>query len=308
MRIGIHAGLSGRGDNAIDELLTAARSAADRGLDFWTPQMTDIDALTALAVVGREVPGPAVGTAVVPTYPRHPMVMAMQALTVQAATGGRLTLGIGLSHQVVIEGAFGIDFSKPVRHMREYLEILMPLLHEGQVSFEGDELTARTFAPMKPAGATPPPVVVAALGSQMLRLAGRLADGTALWMVGPRTIADHIVPTITKAAEEAGRPRPQVVVGLPVSVTADPDGARRKAVEAFGFYNNLPSYRAMLDKEGAEGPADVAIVGDEETVAAALRHLGQVGATSLSLPVFGSREERDRTLDLLAALAPELAR
>lgn len=303
MRIGIHVGLSGRGDNAIDELLAAARTAAERGLDFWTPQLTDIDALTALAVVGREAPGLRVGTAVVPTYPRHPMVMAMQALTVQAATGGRLTLGIGLSHQVVVEGAFGMDFSKPVRHMREYLEILMPLLHEGRVTFEGEELTARTFAPMSPAGATPPPVVIAALGSQMLRLAGRMADGTALWMVGPKTIAEHIVPTITKAAEEAGRPRPQVVVGLPVSVTADPDGARRRAAESFGFYNNLPSYRAMLDKEGADGPADVAIVGDEEKVASDLKRLADMGATSLSLPVFGSAEERARTMTVLTELS-----
>ncbi len=303
MRIGIHAGLSGRGDNAIEELLTEARAAAEHGLDFWTPQMSDIDALTALAVVGREVPGLRVGTAVVPTYPRHPMVMAMQALTVQAATGGNLSLGIGLSHQVVIEGAYGIDFSKPVRHMREYLEILVPLLHEGRASYEGEELTARTFAPMKPAGSTPPPVLVAALGTQMLRLAGRLADGTALWMVGPRTVAEHIVPTITKAAEEAGRPAPQVLVGLPVSVTADPDAARQKAASAFGFYNNLPSYRAMLDREAAAGPADVAIVGDEEQVAAQLRHLGDVGATALSLPVFGSRDERARTLALLGELA-----
>jgi F420-dependent oxidoreductase-like protein len=303
MRIGIHVGLSGRSDNAITEMLQAARQAHDHGLDYWVPQLSDIDALTALAVVGREVPGLQVGTAVVPTYPRHPMVMAMQALTVQAATGGRLVLGIGLSHQVVIEGAYGISFSKPVRHMREYLEILMPLLHDGRVDFAGEELTARTFAPMRPAGATPPPVLVAALGPQMLDLAGRLADGTALWMVGPRTIADHIVPAITKAADAAGRSRPQVAVGLPVSVTSDPDGAREKAAQSFGFYNNLPSYRAMLDREGAEGPADVAIVGDEESVAAQLRHLGEVGATSLSLPVFGSSEERRRSLQVLAELA-----
>jgi F420-dependent oxidoreductase-like protein len=303
MRVGIHAGVSGKGDNAVDELVEAGAVALEHGLGFWTPQLSDIDALTALAVVGREVPGLEVGTAVVPTYPRHPMVMAMQALTVQAATGGRLTLGIGLSHQVVIEGAYGLSFSTPIRHMREYLEILMPLLHTGQANFEGEELTARTFSPMKPAGSTPPAVVVAALGTQMLKLAGRLADGTALWMVGPKTIADHIVPTITKAAEAAGRPAPRVVVGLPVSVTADPEGAREKAARSFGFYNNLPSYRAMLDIEGAAGPADVAVVGDEDQVAAQLRNLADLGATDLSLPIFGSGEERQRTLVVLADLA-----
>jgi F420-dependent oxidoreductase-like protein len=187
--------------------------------------------------------------------------------------------------------------------MREYLEILMPLLHTGKAAFEGKELTARTFAPIRLAGAEPPDVVVAALGTQMLKLTGRLADGTALWMVGPKTIAEHIVPTITSAAEAAGRRAPRVVVGLPVSVTADPDGAREKAATAFAIYNNLPSYRAMLDREGAVGPADVAVVGDEESVAAQLRHLGDVGATDLSLPVFGSADDRARSLSLLAELA-----
>lgn len=303
MRIGIHGGPSGRRDNAIEEMISTARKAADLGLNYWVPQLTDVDALTALAVVGREVPGLQVGTAVVPTYPRHPMVMAMQALTVQAATGGNLVLGIGLSHQVVIEGAFGLSFSKPIRHMREYLEILMPLLHDGKATFEGEELTARTFSPLRVAGAAPPPVIVAALGSQMLNLAGRLADGTALWMVGERTIDTHIVPTITKAAQAAGRPAPRVVVGLPVCVTSDPDSAREQAAGAFGFYNNLPSYRAMLDKEDAEGPADVAIVGDEEAVTASIQRLFDVGATELSLPVFGSKDDRERTFSLLSELA-----
>jgi F420-dependent oxidoreductase-like protein len=303
MRIGIHGGVTGRRDNAIDELLDTARSTSEAGLDLWMGQVADLDALTALAVVGHSVPGLHLGTAVVPTYPRHPMVMAMQALTAQAACGNRLTLGIGLSHRVVIEGAYGLSFDKPIRHMREYLEILMPLLHTGAASFEGEELTARTFSPVRLAGAEAPPVIVAALGTQMLNLAGRMADGTALWMVGPKTVADHIVPTITKAAASAGRPAPRVVVGLPVSVTADPDAAREKAATAFGFYDSLPSYRAMLDKEGAAGPADVAVVGDEDTVAAALRRLGDIGATDLSLPVFGSREDRARTMALLSELA-----
>jgi F420-dependent oxidoreductase-like protein len=305
MRVGIHASVTGRGENAVDELVQLARTAHGHGLAFWTAQLSDIDALTALAVVGREVPGADIGTAVVPTYARHPLVMAMQALTVQAASGGRLTLGIGLSHQVVIEGAYGLSFSTPIRHMREYLEILMPLLNTGQVSFEGKEFTARTMGPMKPAGSTPPPVIVAALGSQMLNLAGRLADGTALWMVGPRTLADHVVPAITKAAEGAGRPSPRVVVGLPVCVTSDSGAARERAAKSFGFYNNLPSYRAMLDKEGAAGPADVAVIGDEDQVAGELHRLIGLGATEFSLPVFGSSQERERTLAVLGALARE---
>jgi alkanesulfonate monooxygenase SsuD/methylene tetrahydromethanopterin reductase-like flavin-dependent oxidoreductase (luciferase family) len=137
----------------------------------------------------------------------------------------------------------------------------------------------------------------------MLNLVGRLADGTALWMVGERTLDEHIVPTITKAAENAGRPAPRVVVGLPVCVTANVESALEKAAASFGFYNNLPSYRAMLDKEDAQGPADVAIVGDEDEVSAALRRLFDLGATELSLPVFGDADERSRTLALLSELA-----
>ncbi len=303
MRIGIHVGVTGRGDNAIDELTAAAREAAKRGLAFWMPQMSDVDTLTALAVVGREVPGTPLGTAVVPTYPRHPMMLASQALTVQAATGNRLTLGIGLSHRIVIEKAFGLSYDKPIRHLREYLEVLMPILRTGRVDYKGEEYQVSSLGDIRVAGAETPTVLVAALGSQMLNLTGRLADGTALWMVGPHTIETHIVPTITAAASAAGRPAPRVAVGLPVSVTADVEAARGWAARAFGFYNELPSYRAMLDKEEAKGPADVAIVGDEDTVAAAIRHLGDIGATDLALPVFGSSEERTRTLDLLGELA-----
>jgi 5,10-methylenetetrahydromethanopterin reductase len=303
MRIGLQGGVTGRGDNAIEELLESARRAADAGLDLWIGQLTDVDALTALAVVGHQVPGLRFGTAVVPTYPRHPLVMASQALTVQAASGGALTLGIGLSHRVVIEGAYGLSFDKPLRHMREYLEILMPVLETGAVSFEGQELTARTFAPVRVAGAQPPPVVVAALGTQMLRLAGRLADGTALWMVGPKTVGGHIVPTITAAASAAGRPAPRVVVGLPVSVTSDPDGARDDAARLYALYDQLPSYRTMLDMEGAGGPADVAVVGDEETVATQVRHFAEIGATDFTAVAFGSTEDKARTLALLAELA-----
>jgi F420-dependent oxidoreductase-like protein len=303
VRYGIHTDITGTHDNVLDELVARAREAHQLGLDFYIPQMFQIDALTALAVVGREVPGLQVGTAVVPTYPRHPMMLAQQALTTQAATGGRLVLGIGLSHQLVIENVFGLSYDKPVRHMREYLEILMPALRGEQVAYKGETLSATTLMPNQFNGASCPPVIVAALGTQMLTLAGRLADGTALWMTGPRTVADHIVPTITKAAADAGRPAPRIAMGIPVSVTADPDGARERADKVFAIYNTLPSYRAMLDREGAGGPADVAVVGDEETVATELRRMADLGVTDLTLPVFGSAEEQARTKALLGELA-----
>jgi F420-dependent oxidoreductase-like protein len=259
-----------------------------------------MDALTALAVAGREVPGIELGTAVVPTYPRHPAMLAAQALTTQAIIGGRLALGIGLSHQVVIESMFGLSFDKPARHMREYLEILVPLVHSGSVSFAGETLTGHVGLDVK--GATPFPILVAALGTKMLELAGTVADGTLTWMTGPATIESHIVPTITVAAERAGRPAPRVGVGLPVCVTDDEAAARERAASLFEIYGTLPSYRAMLDREGAGGPSDVALVGDEAAVSAEIERLGAIGATDLVANVFGSSGERDRTRALLRSL------
>ena len=299
MRIGIFGGTTANGP--IDTIVDAARAAADDGFaSYWLPQIFGMDALTALAVAGREVPGIELGTAVVPTYPRHPAMLAAQALTTQAVIGGRLALGIGLSHQPVIESMFGLSFEKPVRHMREYLEILVPLVHSGSVSFAGETLTGHIGLDVK--GATPFPILVAALGTKMLDLAGTVADGTVTWMTGPATIESHVVPTITAAAERAGRPAPRVGVGLPVCVTEDVAGARERAASLFEMYGTLPSYRAMLDKEGAGGPSDVAIVGDEGAVGAQVERLASVGATDLVANVFGSSGERARTRDLLRSL------
>jgi F420-dependent oxidoreductase-like protein len=146
-------------------------------------------------------------------------------------------------------------------------------------------------------------VLVAALGPAMLRLTGELADGTVTWMTGERTLADHVVPSLTKAAESAGRPAPHVVAGVPVSVTVDPDAAREQAAKTFSVYGQLPSYRAMLDREGAAGPADVAVVGDEDTVATAVRRYADAGVTDFNAVVFGDRDSRERTYGLLAEIA-----
>ncbi len=234
-----------------------------------------------------------------PTYPRHPVMLAAQALTVQAATGGRLTLGIGLSHQVVIENVFGQSFDKPARHMREYLSILIPLLEGEQVSFTGETLRASTFGPLE-IDVPGPPVLVAALGTEMLRIAGRMAAGTVTWMTGPATVESHIIPTIHDAAAEAGRPVPRVGVGLPVCVTDDPAAARAKATEAFVIYGHLPSYRAMLDREGATGPADVAIVGSGPFVRDQLRRLADIGVTDFCGVPFGSATEVRESVAVLA--------
>ena len=285
-----------------DDVVAQVAAMAGAGIETaWSSQIFGYDALTTLAVVGREVPGIDLGTAVVPTYPRHPVMLAAQALTVQAASGGRLTLGIGLSHQMVIEHVFGLSFEKPVRHLREYLSILVPVLEGEQVTFTGETMAASTFGPLD-IRADPPPVLVAALGSSMLRLAGRLASGTATWMTGPATVESHVVPTIRAAAAEAGRPEPRVAVGLPVCVTADQPAARRRAAELFSIYGTLPSYRAMLDREGVEGPADVVIAGTAAEVTDRVGHLAVVGCTDFIGAAFGSPDEIAATTGVLAGL------
>jgi F420-dependent oxidoreductase-like protein len=299
MRIGIFGGDTASGP--IEASVEAAQSAAVDGFaSYWLPQIFGMDALTALAVIGRAVPGIELGTAVVPTYPRHPMMLAQQAMTTQAASGGRLALGIGLSHQLVIEGMFGYSFDKPLRHMREYLEVLVPLSRTGAVSFTGETVTANAGVEVK--GSTPFPILLAALGPKMLELAGGVGDGTITWMTGPATIESHIAPTINAAAAAAGKPPPRVVVGLPVCVTDDVDGARERAAKTFEIYGTLPSYRAMLDREGADSPADVAIVGSEDAVRADVERLAGIGGTDFLANVFGSRDERTRTTALLRAL------
>jgi F420-dependent oxidoreductase-like protein len=283
---------------SIDEVGAAFQAVAAGGFDsVWIPQIFNYDALTLIAAIGNRAPGIEIGTAVVPTYPRHPMMLAGQALTTQAVIGNRLALGIGLSHQVVIEHMFGYSFERPARHMKEYLQALLPLLSGEAVSVQGETLKAA--GQLTVPGATRPAVLLAALAPAMLKLAGGVADGTVTWMTGPDTVANHIVPSITAAAEAAGRPAPRTVVALPTLVTADPDGARAAAATTFVIYGGLPSYRAMLDKEGAAGPGDVAIVGDEAAVRKQIDRIRDGGATDFVAVPFGNAEENTRTLEVV---------
>lgn len=282
----------------VDAAIKDVKAIADAGfVSAWIPQVFGLDTLTTLAIASREVPGIELGTAVVPTFPRHPMMLAAQARTVQQVSGGRLTLGIGLSHQMVIEGMLGMEWDKPVRHLREYLEILQPLLRGEAADFTGETLSGHLALEIP--DSTPVPTLVAALGTQMLNVTGRLAEGTVTWMTGPGTIGNHIVPTIRAAATEAGRPEPRVVCALPVCVTDDEATARAKAAEQFQIYGFLPSYRAMLDREGVAGPADVAIVGNAATVRAAVENIFEQGATEfVAIPY----SNRDATIEVLQGL------
>lgn len=298
------------GGNGLEAVVAALRDVAGAGLRrAWLPQVFSGEALTIIAVAGREIPDIEFGTAVIPTYPRHPLVLADQALTTAAAIGaGRLHLGVGLSHQLVIEGMLGMAFEKPALHMREYLSALRPALEGRPVAVKGETLQANTLmGPLKVDDAGPVPILVAALGPALLRVAGELADGTLTWMAAPRVIGDRIAPSITSAAEAAGRPPPRVGVGLPVAVTNDVEAALERAAATYAVYGTLPSYRRLLDEAGIEGPAGVVIAGDEDEVARRIRALAEVGATEFLAAPFGSREVRQETLRVLGSLSHEAA-
>jgi 5,10-methylenetetrahydromethanopterin reductase len=303
MRIGINAtGLVQRA--SVEAFVSHARAAeADGFSSYWVAEHPSggLDALTVLAIIGQHVERMELGTAVIPTYPRHPMVLAGQALTVQSAVRSRLTLGVGLSHKVMMS-QLGLVEERPIRHLRDYLEILMPLINEGRVSYTGSTLscTAEVFRPAE----TPPQVLVAALGPQALRVTGALAGGTSLAWVGPKTIRSHIVPTLTEAASSAGKGAPRVLATLPVCVTDDPDAVRNRITAMSSMYAQLPSYKAMFEREGIAHPGDLGIVGSAAQVEEALGVLADAGVTDFAASEFTpSPDEKVRTRELLARLA-----
>ncbi len=298
MKIGLYLGGGGPSPQV---LIDQVRSAARRGLDSaFISQLTSWDALTVGALAAAAVPGIELGTAVVQTYPRHPLALAGQALTVQAVATSGFTLGIGPSHPQFIEGQFGYRYDRPARHIREYLSALLPLLRGEAVDVHGETVTAvgRLDVP----AATPPSVLLSALGPVMLQIAGELTDGAVTVWTGPQTVGDHIVPAITRAAAAAGRPAPRVVSGVIVCVTADPDRARAEVAAQVGFASDLPAYRAILDRQGLAGVHETVVAGTAEVVERALRRYADAGATELIVSLIGDPQEQVRTLDVVAAL------
>jgi len=222
-----------------------------------------------------------------------------EALTANEILGNRLDLGLGLSHQMVTEGMWGISWKRSYTHMREYMDALMPLLNGEQVSVSGDIVTCRGGLD---GFGTKPKVMLAALGPKMLKLAGTVADGTVLWMTGPKTIGSHIAPTINAAASEAERAAPEVIAALPVCVTDDADGARARADEEFAIYGQLPSYRAMMDREGVAGPGGLAVVGTAAQVQEQISGILDAGATTFVASEFGVGDEDAATREALQGM------
>ncbi len=269
----------------------------------WMPGIPNgPDILTLLAIAGRSTDRIEIGTAIVPTYPRHPVALAAQALTVNDAIGGRLTLGIGVSHQPVIERQYGLNYSHPVAHMREYLQVLRPLLEHQSVDFSGDHFKVRTRLAISTGGRAAPSVLIAALAPNMLRVAGELADGTVTFMTGITTTTKAIVPGIVAAAAAATRPAPRVIIGIPVMCTDDVEAGRALANKEFALYGKLPAYQAMMAGEGASSPADVLVIGNEAHVATQVARSFARGITDFQATPFGTPEDIERTIACLATI------
>lgn len=281
MRIGLYAG----DQSDIETRIEQVRAVAEHGLaSVFFNQVFAWDPLVVAALVGAAVPEIELGTAVVQTYPRHPISLAAQALTVSAAIGNRFTLGVGPSHKPFVEGVYGMSFDRPAQHTREYLTAL-------RTEFSG---AGHVQLP----GVQPPPVLLSALGPVMLRIAGELADGTVTVWATPATISDHIRPHIDAVAKD-----PRVVASVMLSVTNRPDDVRREIAETFGFASDFASYRTLLDRQGQRNVAETVVAGDEEAVAAAVRAYADAGATDLLVSLVGDTGEKARTLRLAGELA-----
>lgn len=291
--------------NDVDEVLRLATQAHRTGVrSVWFGQKFDLDALTLAAVVGLAVPEIGVGTSVVPINPRHPLVVASQAQTAQAASGGRFRLGIGLGAPPLESAAFGIREDKPVRRLREYLIALRQAIEDGTVDVQGERVYARPPIPTTVHGGSDIPLLVAAMGPQALRATGESADGVLPYLAGPRTLESHIVPTLQQA-RPANPVRPlQVVAGVVAIVTDRAEQVRETAAHALAFYEQFDSYRAVLDREGVAHAVDVALIGDEDHVTRGLQTYVDAGATELLIHQTDLAGEDDqlRTWKLLAEL------
>ena len=303
MRIGLMHGDDGT--RTIEDQVEQIVQEEHEGFDTaWFGQIFGADSMTIIAMAGPKTSRIEFGTAVIPTYTRHPFAMAQQARTVQAATGGRFTLGVGPSHAVVVENMWGMSYDRPARHVKEYLGVLLPLVQGKAASFRGELYNVNGQISVK--DAAPIPVIISALAPVMLKLAGSVADGTVTWMTGPKTIATHVVPSLMAAAKEAGRSSPRVVCGLPVAVCDNPASAKVAAAGAFVIYGGLPNYRRMLDKEGAAGPADVAVVGDEASVERQIRDIASAGATDFLAAAFPADADASASIARTRALLKSL--
>ena len=299
-------GLTGGGATADKVVRQAKQAEADGFTSLWYASVVTGDPLVAMAMAGRETSRIELGTAVLQTYPCHPLLQANRAASVVDAMGRPgFTLGIGPSHEPLVRGVYGLSYDHPGRSTEEYVRILTGVLRGDTVEFDGQDWTAHTGG-RAVTPAHPVPVLVSALGPRLLRVAGELADGTVLWMAPASAIEGHIAPKVCAAAAAAGRPTPRIVAGLPVAVHNDVAEARAAAAAHSTVYAGMANYQRILEIGNADSPAEAAIVGDERAVRGQLQSLLDAGATDIWASVFPIGDDKKaslrRTTDLLREL------
>jgi F420-dependent oxidoreductase-like protein len=319
MKIGVMIGPE-RGDTTrkVSRLLTEIAWAEEAGIPTaWVPQVpSDMDALQMVTLLGMRTERIELGTAVVPLQAQHPVALARQALTAHAITGGRLTLGLGPSHHWIVTGMLGLPYDKPAAYTRDYLRVLDAAWRavDGSKSIDVENSTFTVHNHFDVAPVAPLPVLIAALGPVMLKIAGEQADGTVLWMADERAIGDHVVPKITKAARDAGRPAPRVVAGIPVCLCtqAQVGEARARASRVLGEAEISPNYQRILEYGDARGIGDLCAAGGEAAITARFKSFADAGVTDLSvrlLPIGADRAEliasKNRTREVIAGLCAE---
>lgn len=314
MRVGIFVSETWGPGSSIGEVRERAQRAEALGYaSGWVPYLPwSLDAFAAIQAAGEATRRLPLGTAVVPTWLFHPLAMAREAATVQAAIGRPLELGVGCSN-VAVASMHGVPYERPARHVREYVEILAAAFAAGEqpvgereqagfVQYAGDFFTLGSIYGA-PGTARPGRLLVGALGPQMLRVAGAFADGTIATWADPGAIARGIVPGVTRAAREAGRGQPSVAGVVAVCITRRTEEARMQAQQAFGFYEGAMPYRRMLEVGDAARIADVCVIGDEEVVARRLRAYADAGMTDfLAAPFAFGESSWSFTAERLAAI------
>ncbi len=283
----------------VSDAVANAQRAHEGGLHrYWAPQIMNADTMMTLGAVAAAVPEIELGTSVMAMQTMMPQTMAQQSRTLNQISGGRFTLGIGVNHKPVVTNRWGLPWDKPYSRFVEYLNAMTPLLEGNPVDVSGEFISHTTEIAVP---SDTPGLMLAALGPKMLNLAAERSAGTITWMTGPKTIEAHIKPNLDAAGGG------EIVAGVGAIVTNSDEetaAARAWANKALAIYPQLPSYRAVMDREGAVEAADLVLIGDADTVRSGIEAYRSAGATEVAMNLIGSPEQNDQSWDLITSMVP----
>ena len=273
---------------SLDESVSRAQAAERLGYEsVWTTQLPDArDASLVLTAYAAGTDRIRIGTAVLPIYTRHPTAMVQMAATLDELSGGRFILGMGISHKVTVEGMWGLKLESPVDAMREYLDIVRTTLRDGGCSSDGRHFSAHwSYSGPRRADL---PIMISALNPRMLELAGEMADGVVLYMCPPVYIEQQVLPAVRAGREKAGRSMDgfEIVAAVDTCLTSDRPAALDVYRGTLDRYGSLPFYRKAMES-GRFDAEELAAIGDESQISAAIRRYRDAGATLPGIGPFG---------------------